>query len=138
MICVRHDDTGESLVEILLTIAILGIAFAAILAGIATTVLTSGINSEQAQETSDSRAVAEGIQGLPFSPCRTAAEYEGAVQPTVPGANFSLEVRYSTGGAPDAACAGSTVVLHEIEITTIPADVRAAAPRPLTILKRKP
>jgi hypothetical protein len=133
-----NGDLGESLVEILLTIAILGIAFAAVLAGIGTTVLTSGINRDQAQETSDVRAIAERLQSEPFVPCRTTADYQSAVQSAVPASTFTLQVQYSTGGSFVPACAGAAVVLHEIAITTVPADPRAAAPQPLTILKRKP
>lgn len=135
---ISHSDRGESLVEILLTIAILGIAFAAVLAGIGTTVLTSGINRDQAQETSDVRGIAERLQAEPFVACRTDAEYVDAVQPALPASSFTLQVRYSSGGAFAETCPGAGVVLHEIAITTVPADERAAAPQPLTILKRKP
>jgi hypothetical protein len=131
-------DLGESLIELLLTIAILGTAFAAILGGIGTAVLVSGINGDQAHDASAVRAIAERLQREPFTACATAVDYESAVAADLPGAAFDLAVRYSTGGEFSTGCVGPTVVLQEIAITTYTADTRAQVTQPLVVLKRKP
>lgn len=140
-----RGDAGESLLEILLAIAIMGIAFAAILAGLGTAVATSGINREQADDSAYVRAIAERLEAVtPFPSCATAqAAYEAALTAapaiTPPaGASRSLAVSYWDGSDFDGNPCTSATTLHRITVTTTPADLRATAPRPLDVVKRKP
>lgn len=144
----NSSDSGESLLEVLLAIAIIGIAFAAVLAGLGTAVTTSGINREQADDTAYVRAIAERIEAAPFTSCATASDYELALAGTsMPsgtpaiaspsGSTRSLSVAYWNGTTFGMPCTPATD-LHRITVTTIPQDGRATAPQPLQVVKRKP
>lgn len=134
-------DAGESLLEILMAVAIMGIAFAALLAGLGTAVATSAINADQAEDTNYVRALAESVEATPFETCAGAAHYEsGMAQVPVPaGSTRNLAVSYWDAATSSwrSACSPSTQ-LHRVSITTAPADARAGAPAPLEVVRRKP
>jgi Tfp pilus assembly protein PilV len=56
------DERGETLLEVLLAVAIMGVAVVAIMAGLSTSVLMSDIHRKQATTAATVRAYAEAIQ----------------------------------------------------------------------------
>ena len=58
----RHDDNGETLIEVLATIIILGTAIAALLAGISTAVLNSSNHRDLATGNALLRSYAEAVK----------------------------------------------------------------------------
>lgn len=135
----RLREAGESLVELLLAIAIIGIAFGAILAGLGTAVTVSGVNRHQAEDTSHLRGIAERIQSASWVTCAGTAHYTTALSslPAPSGSSRSIAVAYWDGLAFTGVCVPTTT-LHKVTIMTTPADTRAQAPQALEVVKRKP
>ncbi|GIV00032.1 MAG: hypothetical protein KatS3mg014_1647 [Actinomycetota bacterium] len=77
----RSPDDGFSLVEILLTIAIVGIAFAAILGGMVTSIVVSDLHRKQAVADALVRSAAEAVKdhAVAYVDCAGANAYEGAL-----------------------------------------------------------
>ena len=90
-----HDEAGFSLVEILVTIVIVGIAFAAILGGMVTSIVVSDLHRGQASADVLARSAAEAVkdQAIPYVPCAGPSDYVSAL-PT--GASIT-SVRYWDG-----------------------------------------
>jgi len=84
-------ERGLSLVELLVTVAIMGIAFAVILGAIAGTHNASGLKRELVLADVWARRYAEQLQELPYVPCARRQDYRAVFQP-VPGA--PLRVRW--------------------------------------------
>jgi Tfp pilus assembly protein PilV len=74
-------DRGESLIELLLTVVILGVAVAAVAGGLATAIMMSGIHREHATAGTAVRDYAEVVQSLvgsgQYQGCASAAAYQG-------------------------------------------------------------
>src|SRR5687767_7063174 len=99
---VEKTEEGTSLVEVLLAVAILGIAFAALLGGMSTSAIASGIHRKQATAETVLRSAAEAVKAHPYQDCGNPATYEAAADtaavtgfvPTV------TEVRYWNNNNP--------------------------------------
>jgi len=63
------DDRGDTLIEILITVVIMGIAFAAILGGFATSVKASGVHEDLADAQAGVRNAAEQVKAKAYVPC---------------------------------------------------------------------
>lgn len=80
-------DRGETLVEVLLTVMIVGLSFAALLGGVSTSIVVSDLHRKQASEQTLIRSYADAVQASPaWKGCAaTTADYApGAVSYTVP------------------------------------------------------
>lgn len=136
----QGSDSGETLVELLLSIVIMGICFAAVLAGIGTSVRASAINHEQAFDSSYSRALAERIEAQTFVPCATASTYTtDGVLPA--GSSFSVQViSVETLDAVTnlAVPCSSNAKLQRVTLRVTTPDPRAQAASDLVLLKRSP
>jgi prepilin-type N-terminal cleavage/methylation domain-containing protein len=91
----RHfleDQDGFSLAEVLVTIVIVSIAFAAILGGMMTSIVVSDLHRKQATADALARSAAEAMkdQSVALVPCAQPADYTGAL-PTGP-AGYSVSV----------------------------------------------
>jgi type II secretory pathway pseudopilin PulG len=86
----RHDDRGESLLELLVALAIMGIAVVAIVGGLVTSILMSDVHRKQATAGSTLRDYAEAIEtavGKPtsaYTACATTAAYASPTGFTAP------------------------------------------------------
>lgn len=142
-------DRGESLLEILMTVAIMGICFAALLAGLGVSVLTSGLHREQAYDGSYLRVLAERVEAQPFDSCSvapTGTDYSASVDGVVPpGAGFAPEIvsveHWDGSGFSDTdftgACPASDS-LQRVEIRVLSPDPRAEDLQTFLVLKRMP
>lgn len=73
----RCDDRGETLIELLVSIMILGITGAAILGGVLTLVMAASVHSQQVTTLAQLRVAAETVtraETASFTDCATAAQ----------------------------------------------------------------
>jgi prepilin-type N-terminal cleavage/methylation domain-containing protein len=142
------DDRGETLVEVLVSIAVLGVAGAAILAGLQMSVAASDIHRKQTTGGSYARSYAEAIQAYVaadaghYVACAGAGAYAPATVgfaadlPAGYSATHSVALRVPPGGSAPGACSGNDTGVQQIEISVRSADDRAD--EHLTILLRRP
>lgn len=73
----RASDAGETLVELLVTIAILAIAFTGILAGVGTALIASDVHRKAATSETLVRNVGEMLvdRAVPYVPCAKSTSY---------------------------------------------------------------
>ncbi len=74
----RRDEVGFSLIESLVALALLGIAFGGISAGLLTTMRTSADNQQNVAATTALSNVAEQLKSLPYTPCASPAQVRDA------------------------------------------------------------
>ncbi|MGQ0843283.1 MAG: type IV pilus modification PilV family protein [Sporichthyaceae bacterium] len=86
-----RSDRGESLVELLVSIAILGIAVVAILGAVGMSATASSLHQGQATVQNVLHNWAEQLSDAPYTPCATPAQARAAASPTLP-AGFTAEV----------------------------------------------
>ena len=71
----RTSEAGESLVEIVVAVAILGLGVVALLGGLGTAVSTSGLHRRQADVSAVLTAASERVKLADYMACAGAAEY---------------------------------------------------------------
>ncbi|MEV8514984.1 prepilin-type N-terminal cleavage/methylation domain-containing protein [Dactylosporangium sp. NPDC051484] len=107
------NDRGETLIELLVTVIIVGVAVVALVGGVATSIRMSDIHRKQAQAGAYLRAYAETIEHSvaasgKYTPCaRTydvSFDHDQAYIPTI------TDVRYWNGSTFAAACASDSGV----------------------------
>jgi prepilin-type N-terminal cleavage/methylation domain-containing protein len=90
---ISHTQAGETLAEVLVAVAILGIAVTALMGGIAASSVGSDVHRKQASAEVALRAYAEAVERATFATtCGTAATNYSATAlglPTTPGYVFS-------------------------------------------------
>lgn len=72
-------EEGTTLVELLVAVAILGIAFVAILGGMMTSVTASDVHRKQADGLALLTRNAEAVKAAPYVPCAPPAAYQAAL-----------------------------------------------------------
>ena len=129
-------DDGSTLVEALVAVSIVSIAFTAIVGGMFTTVTASDVNRQQANAATYLASSAEAVKADPYVAC--AASYAGAgfVLP----AGFSQDppvVAYWNAGTStfDASC-GTDAGLQRVTLTIRSADDRVVVG--MQLAKRAP
>jgi type II secretory pathway pseudopilin PulG len=83
------DERGETLAEVLMTVSIMGILFAAVLGALAVSALTSDISKKEGTAEALLRTYAEQVQGLPYVNCASTSTY------TI--ASFPVPANYTAG-----------------------------------------
>lgn len=80
----RHD-AGVSLIEVLIAVAIMGIAMVAIVAALGTQIAGTRVHRDQSNAAVVLAAAAESVKAAAYTPCATATTYASAAQSvTVP------------------------------------------------------
>jgi type II secretory pathway pseudopilin PulG len=137
-----RDDRGESLLEVLIAVTIMGIALVAIVGGLATSILVSDIHRRQATAGAYAHDYAEAIEnavaGGGYVACSTPASYASPAGFTVP-AGYSKSVvagsmRY-WNGTWQSAC-GTDAGLQQLTVQVASDDGRAA--ERVVVVLRKP
>jgi Tfp pilus assembly protein PilV len=119
----RTDERGETMIELLLAVVIMGLVVVALVGALVTSVLVSDRHRKQATAASYARDYAEAVEAAPYANC-TPAPYT-SVGPTWSGYTKSIvAVRYWSGTAWSATCAGNA--LQQVTVQVASTDGRAA------------
>jgi prepilin-type N-terminal cleavage/methylation domain-containing protein len=136
----RRDESGLSLVECLVTVAILGIAFVSLLGGLGTSIFASDIHRKQATAETVLRSFAEHVKTATYVPCASTGSYVGSFTPA--DSNFTPSVTQvqlwnPATSAFDGVCSsGSDAGLQRISLRVASNDSRAV--ETVQIGKRRP
>jgi type II secretory pathway pseudopilin PulG len=136
------SDAGETLIELVIAIAILGIAAVAILGALMMSVQSSTMGRNDASGDAYVRSFAEAIQSYVdannIQPCATAASTYKAVPVTdlPPGYTKSVAVQ-SWNGSAWGGCTADGIQRLDLTITTT-GDVEHKADETLTVVLRQP
>ncbi len=129
-----HDEHGFLLVEVLLAIAILGLAVAGILGGVGTVAAMGGLNQQHTVVEAATRSMAENVKAAAF-PTTCPASYA----PPVPaGVTATVTVAYAAAAAVPtwtSTCTPSAA-LHRVTLVVQTSDGRVT--RALDVVKRNP
>jgi len=139
------DDDGESLVELLVALAIMATAVAVLLAGLATAILMSDVHRKQATAGAHVRAFAEKIAGVVaaypsgYETCADKDDPDGyqAQAPSAAGFSFAVtKVEYWDGSAFTTSTSACDRGVQRVTVRVASADGRAA--ESLTVVLRRP
>jgi len=137
-----RTDRGETLVELVIAVAILGIAGVAILGGLMMSVRSSVVHRNDASGDAYVRSFAEAIQTYVdannIQPCATAASSYKAVPVTdLPSGYTKAVTVQSWNGSAWGACTADGIQRLDLTITTT-GDVEHRADETLTVVLRQP
>lgn len=140
---VWRRDEGETLIELVVALAILGVAAVAVLAGLMLSVRTSELHRNEASGGAYVRSLAEAIQNHVdsdgYAPCNDAATtYAGVPVPDLP-ADYTRSVTavQSWNGSAWGDCTPDGIQRVELKITTS-GDAGHSADETLIVILRKP
>ncbi|MER7950622.1 prepilin-type N-terminal cleavage/methylation domain-containing protein [Streptomyces sp. NPDC096079] len=129
-----RGEEGETLVEVLVAVVLMGIAFVTILGGLGTAIISSVTQQKVTSADSVIRSAAERIVSAPYVPC--ARSYETPTPPA--GYTVTVTVEYWDGVAAfDRACPPADTGVQKVTLT-----VHATGPHPvrdatLDVVKRE-
>jgi len=132
-------DRGETLIELLVTVIIMGVAVVALVGGIATSIRMSDIHRKEARAGAYVRAFGEAIAATTYTDCAGAGTYSAAY-PAHPDGDTAYTatvtaVRYWNGSAFGTACATDTGI-QKVSLKVSTSDGKAA--ETLDVIIRKP
>ena len=137
------SDRGETLVELLVAIVILGVAGVAILTGMAMSVRGSDLHRKEATGGAYVRSFAEVVQTYVdangFKPCGSAASVYGglAVPDLPPGYTKAVTAVQSWNGSTWGACSATGLQRLDLVVTST-GDASQQARETLTVIIRQP
>lgn len=138
-------DRGESLLELLIALAIMSIAVVAVIGGLLASIAASDIHRKQSTAGTAVRDYAETVEkyvaGTGYKSCGAPSDYAaGAVGYTPVPSGFTasaVAVRYWTGTAwTSSGCTSPDLGLQELTIQVASSDTRAS--ERLVLVLRKP
>jgi type II secretory pathway pseudopilin PulG len=138
---VGTDDRGESLLELLVAVAILGVAVVAIVGGIGVSVFMSDVHRKQATAGAGVRDFGEAVENQVMAggyfACAAPAKYAAPAGFAVPvGFTSSVaSVKYWTGSAWSATC-GADSGLQQVTLQVASGDGRASERLEVVVRKR--
>jgi prepilin-type N-terminal cleavage/methylation domain-containing protein len=136
------EDRGETLIELLVALAILGIALVAVIGAFGASIAMSDVHRKQASAGAAVRNYAEFVSnyvaGTGYSSCAAASAYSpAAVGYTAPSgySASTVSIKYWTGSAWSASC-GSDSGLQQLTLAVSSTDTRAS--ERVVLVLRKP
>ncbi|MFF4434500.1 type II secretion system protein [Streptomyces sp. NPDC001513] len=130
----RRGEQGETLVEALVAVVLIGVAFVAILGGIGTAIISSVTQQKVTSADSVIRSAAEKVISDPYVSCAS-----GYATPTPPaGYTVAVRIEYWDGvGAFGQSCPTADTGVQKVTLT-----VHSTGPRPvrdatLEVVKRE-
>ena len=139
----RNDDRGETLVELVVAVAILGIAAVAILGGLMMTIQSSVMHRNDASGGAYVRSFAEAIQtdvdNNGYKTCANALSgYAGVAVPDLPsGYTKTVTAVQSWNGSAWGLCTADGIQRLELQVRTT-GDALHRADEKLTVILRRP
>lgn len=136
-----RSERGESLVELLVAVVLLGVAVVAVVSALGTSVVMSDVHRKQSTAGAEVRTFAERVEtavaGGAYTVCAGSGTYGGAY--TAPGGFTAAvtAVRYWTGSAWSSSCSAATDIgLQKLSLQVASTDGRAA--EKVDVVIRKP
>jgi type II secretory pathway pseudopilin PulG len=134
-------ERGESLLELIIAVAIMGIAVVAIVSGLATSIIVSDVHRKQATAGEYVRSFAESIEtavaGSPTGYSATCSPSYGSGFSVPSGFNAQVAtVTYWTGSAFSATCPATDSGMQKVSLKVSSTDGRAS--EKLDVIIRKP
>jgi hypothetical protein len=134
------SDRGESLIELLVALTLLGLAVVAIVSGLGTSAVISDIHRKQATAGAEVRSFAEKIEntvaaGGGYTPCAGPGTYTGGYTAPSGFTPTVTLVRYWNGSGWSSTCA-TDIGLQKLSLKISSSDGRAA--ETLDVIIRKP
>jgi prepilin-type N-terminal cleavage/methylation domain-containing protein len=136
------EDRGETLIELLVAVAIMGVALVAIIGAFGASITMSDVHRKQASAGAAVRNYAElvtnYVAGTGYSSCAAASAYSaGTVGYTAPSGYSATpaSIKYWSGSAWSASC-GTDTGLQQLTLTVSSTDTRAS--ERLVLVLRKP
>ncbi|MEU4954076.1 type II secretion system protein [Streptomyces lavendulae] len=129
-----RGEEGETLIEVLVAVVLMGVAFVTVFGGIGTAIISSVRQQKVTGADSVVRSAAEKVVGDPYVSC--AGGYETPTPP--PGYTVTVTVEYWDGvGAFATACPAADTGVQKVTLT-----VRSTGPHPvrdatLEVVKRE-
>ncbi|MFF3171547.1 type II secretion system protein [Streptomyces sp. NPDC057900] len=130
----RRGEEGETLIEVLVAVVLMGVAFVAILGGIGTAIISSVTQQKVTGADSVIRSAAEKVVSAPYVSC--ASDYETPAPPD--GYTVTVEIEYWDGVAAfGRPCPAADTGVQKVTLT-----VHSTGPRPvrdatLEVVKRE-
>lgn len=143
----RNHENGETLLELLVSVAIMGTAFVAILAGIGTTLIATDSHRQQATTEAVLRSYAERIldpTDVAYVACATTANYASPTGFSLPATGWSASVTSvlaRQGDSPPtfaASCPSPDKGLQQLTLRVQSPAGQHRATETVVIVKRKP
>src|SRR3954467_9641984 len=95
-----RSNAGMTLIELMVTISIMGVAFASILAGLSGMFRSNDQDRRLAVIETYLRRYADDVQGAPYVSCANATAYQSSYSAALPtGYTASLAIAYWDGNA---------------------------------------
>jgi type II secretory pathway pseudopilin PulG len=138
------NDQGETLVELIIAVMIMGIAVVAIVSGLGTSILMSDVHRKQATAATYVRDYAEAIEnavaGGGYTACN-APSYAGTAVPGFDATKYQKSIvasssKYWNGTSWQSACPAVDTGLQQVTLQVNSIDNRAT--ETLAIVVRKP
>jgi prepilin-type N-terminal cleavage/methylation domain-containing protein len=130
----RQSEEGVTLIELVITVAILGITFVALLGGMFTFQTSATYHARQADGSNYIRQYAEVVSALPYQTCPSVYVASGFGVPS--GWTASLRTTYWNGTAFAAGCPVTDLGLDAVHLTLASTDGRDT--ETLDVVKRAP
>lgn len=141
---VAHDERGETLVELLVTVAILGVSAVAVLGAMLLGIFSSDVGRKQSTSSAYARSFAEAIQKSVdanggYASCATATSTYGAVAvPGLPGGyTRSVAAVESWSGSAWGGCDANGIQRITVRVVSTGTGERQATEE-LVVVLRKP
>jgi type II secretory pathway pseudopilin PulG len=141
----RTGDRGETLIELVVAVAIMGVAVVALVGGLGTAILMSDVHRKQAVAGANVRAFAEAVaasvaaspSGYVVNCADPRGPYAASFTPDAGYAAEVLVVRYlTTGNAFVDTCVGDDIGVQRVTLRVRSNDGRAV--ETLDVIVRKP
>ena len=122
----RYADDGSSLVDILLAVAIMGVAMATVVGAMMTASQGADVSRRTAEAQLLTRSYAEAVAADPYADCATTYAATGFTLPAGYSRTTTVTFWNTTTGAFGTACTAPDTGLQRVTVTIATADARAS------------